>query len=224
METKINQDGSGTKSFVLALDNSVTSMLESVAQEAGADPNDLWETARAGAESIDGAMVEDYRDDESQGIKITVPFSDLDELQALSGVDAFAGSDVVTVSQNGAITTLKATVRTGDLTAAFDDLEGFDLGDVDIAYTYSVQVEGVILAYAPQGNAVAEGSKVTWNLTQSAGDTTELMIQWEPSSGPDSPVILLGVLASSAAALIGARVFLILRRKRAPDQRSPEKG
>lgn len=215
LETQINQDGSGTKSFVLALDNSVTSMLESVAQEAGANPDEIWETARASAESLDGARVEDYRDDESQGIQITVPFGDLDELQALSGVDAFAGSDVVTVSQNGAITTLKATVRTGDLTAAFDDLEGFDLGDADIAYAYSIAVEGNILAYAPTGYAIAEGNKVTWDLTQSPGDTTELMIQWEPSSGPDSPLTLLVVIALGGTALVVAGAILTMRGKRA---------
>jgi hypothetical protein len=224
METKIKQDGSGTKSFVLALDNSVMSMIESMAQESGAGPDDVWETARAGAESISGARVEDYRDDESQGIKITVPFSDLNELQALSGVDAFAGSDVVTVSQNGAITTLKATVKTGDLAAGFDDLEGFDLGDIDIEYAYSVKVEGVILAYAPTGNAVTEGNKVTWDLTQSTGDTTELMIEWDPSSGSDVRVILLVVIAPGGAALIVVGVILIARGKRAPDQRRLEKG
>jgi hypothetical protein len=224
LETDIQQDGSGTKSYVLALDNSVMSMLESMAQEAGASPKDVWETARAGAESISGATVEDYHDDESQGIKITVPFSDLDELQAWSGVDAFSGSDVVTVSQNGAITTLKATVRTGDLTAEFDDLQGFDLGAIDIAYVYSVKVEGVILAYAPTGNAVTEGNKVTWDLTQSTGDTTELMIEWEPSSGPDVRMILLVVIALGGAALIVAGLFLTLRGRRAPDQRRLEKG
>jgi hypothetical protein len=217
VETKIKQDGSGTKSFVLALDNSVMSMFESMAQESGASPDDIWETARAGAESIAGARVEDYRDDESQGIKITVPFSDLDELQALSGTDAFAGSDVVTVSQNGDVTTLRATVTTGDLTAGVEDLEGFDLGDVDIAYAYSIEVEGVILAYAPKGNAVAEGSKVTWDLAQSTGDTTELMIEWEPSSGPDILVILLVVIALVGAALIAAGVILTVRGRRAPD-------
>lgn len=222
VETKIKKDGSGTKAFVLALDNSVMSMLESMAQEAGASTDDIWEAARAGAESIKGAEVQEYRDDESQGIKITVPFGDLTELQALSSSDAFSGSDVVTVSQNGDVTTLKASVRSGDLASGFDEaggqgLQGFDLGDIEFEYAYIIEVEGKILEYSPQGNAEIQGSKVTWDLTQSTGDATELMIKWEPSGGPDMGVILLVAIALGGAALILFGAILTLRGKRPPD-------
>jgi len=223
VETKIKKDGSGTKAFVLALDNSVLSMLESMAQESGASTDDIWEAARAGAESIKGAEVQEYRDGESQGIKISVPFSNLTELQALSSSDAFSGSDVVTVSQNGDVTTLKATVRTGDLASGFDEaggqsLEGFDLGDIDFEYVYVIEVEGEILEYSPQGNAEIEGSKVSWDLTQSTDDTTELTIKWEPSSGPDIMVILLVIIALGGAALILFGAILTMRGKQAADQ------
>jgi hypothetical protein len=43
-----------------------------MAEESGASAGDLWDTARVGAESIQGATVEDYSDDESEGIKVSV--------------------------------------------------------------------------------------------------------------------------------------------------------
>jgi hypothetical protein len=223
IENKINKDGSGTKSFVLALDKSVISMFESMGEEAGATTEDIWETARSGAESIQGATVEQFSDEDREGIRVSVPFASLDELQALSGSDAFEGADVVTISRDGDKTTLRATVDTGDFSSGLGQgdlqgLEGVDLGDIDIEFSYVVEVEGEILEYAPHENAQATENKVTWDLTQSGADAAELMVTWQPGGGLDTTAIVLIVAAAGGVILVGAGAVLTLRDRKKPDQ------
>jgi hypothetical protein len=223
VETKIKQDGGGTKSFVLALDKSVVSVFESMVQESGASVDDLWAEARAGAASIKGAKVEDYSDDETEGIKLTIPFKNLDELQALSSSDAFRGTDTVTVSKDGDTMTLKAVVNVGDFAselgeAGGQELEGFDLGEIEFEYTYAIDVEGKILAYSPKNIAEVKGSKVTWDLTQADTETIELIVRWEPGGGPNMIVILAAVILGLAVLLVGAGIVMMMRSKRPSDQ------
>jgi hypothetical protein len=220
IENKINKDGSGTKSFVLALDKGMMSMMESMAGESGAEAEDIWEAARLGFSSIQGAKVEDYSDDEKEGIQITVPFDNLEELQALSASAAFEGSDVVTIEQDGDTTTLSATIDTTDMTSAglseadAESFEGFDLGDIDIEFTYAVEVDGRILEYGPKENAQMAGNKVNWDLTQAGADTFDLTISWEPSGGPSTATLLLvaAVVIGLAVALVG--LALVVRDRR----------
>lgn len=220
LETKIDADGSGTKSLVLAFDKSVMSMMESMAEESDTPVGDIWETARAGAGSIQGATVKDYSDEDSEGIQIVVPFESLEELVALSSSDAFEGADVVSVKRDGDTTTLNATVTVGDVESSLgqaggESLEGFDLGDIDLEYSYIVEVEGKILEYTPKEFAALEDSKVTWDLTRAPTDPVELMIKWEPGGGLDVTIILLVVIAIGGLALVGIGILLSLRGKRA---------
>jgi hypothetical protein len=219
LETKIDADGSGTKSLVLAFDKSVMSMMESMAEESGTPVGDIWETARAGAGSIKGATVKDYKDDEMEGIEIVVPFDNLDELEALSSSDAFEGADVVSVKRDGDTTTLNATVTVGDVEsnlgeAGGESLEGFDLGEINLEYSYSVEVEGDILDYAPTEFATIENNKVTWDLTRASADTVDLMIRWKPGGGLDVTFLLLIVIAIGGVALVAIGILLSLRSRR----------
>jgi hypothetical protein len=196
METKIKKDGSGTKSFVLAFNKSVMSMMESMADESGAGIDDIWATASEGAAAIPGATVKQFSDDESEGINVSVPFGSLEELEALSSNDTFEGTDSVSVSRDGDVTTMVATVNVGKVTSGFDEaggqgLEGFDMGEFDFEYSYAVEVEGEILEYSPQDIATIDGSKVTWDLTRAISDTVALTLKWEPGGGLDLVYILL---------------------------------
>jgi hypothetical protein len=95
-----------------------------------------------------------------------------------------------------------------------ESFEGFDLGDIDIEFTYAVDVDGKILEYGPQENAQRAGNKVTWDLTQAGADTFNLMIRWEPSGGPSTTTLLLiaAVVIGLAVALVG--LVLIVRDRR----------
>ena len=224
METKIKEDGSGSKSLVVALDKDAISTLEGMAGE-DMDTGDFWEETRKGADLIEGAKVEDYSDDDSEGIRITVPFDNLAELEALSGSDVFEGADTVTVSQEGDTVTLRATVSAGgDLTSGLgeaggEDLEGMDMGDIEIEFSYSVDVEGKILEHSPADIAKVKGSKVTWDLSQVSSESVDLMVKWEPgSSGGESNMlmILLIVIALGGVGLVVVGVLMTVLRKEPP--------
>jgi hypothetical protein len=51
VETKIKKDGSGTKSFLVAVDKNMMSMVESMAEHPDTSGQDLWESARSSAAS-----------------------------------------------------------------------------------------------------------------------------------------------------------------------------
>ncbi len=223
IETRIKKDGSGVKSYVLALDRSVTSMIASMAQESGASMDDIWAEARANAGAIEGARVEDYRDEDIEGIQVSVPFENLDELQALSSSDTFEGVDSVTVSKTDDTLTLKAVVKAVDLTSGLseaggEDLEGFDLGEIELEYTYAVEVEGKILEHSPQEIARVKGSKVTWDLSQASAETVELMVRWKPGGGSKLLPILAAVALAGGVILIAVGGVLVIRKRKPSDQ------
>jgi hypothetical protein len=221
VETRIKKDGSGTRSFVLALDKSVISMLEGVAQEAGVPTDDIWGAARADAQAIEGAQVEDYSEDDVQGIRVTIPFASVEELQALSSGEGVEGVDVVTVSQDGHVMTLSATVNVGEVATALTEvgdqnLEGFQFGEIDLLFTYAVEVEGRILEYTPQDAAVVEGHRVTWDLSGIDAAAAELMIQWDANDESSPPIFPLLVALLAVLALVTCGVILIRRGKQGP--------
>jgi hypothetical protein len=219
IETKINEDGSGKKSFVMAFDKSVISMIESMGEDSGMSTEDIWAEARDGASAIEGAKVEEYKDDKSEGIKIIVPFDDLAELQALSQSDLFQGADVVSVSEDGDTRTLKAVVSVGDVASGLgeaggEDLEGIDPGDIEIEYSYTVDVEGKILEYSHKEIAEVEGSKITWDLVKAGStDELELMVKWKPGkeSGGMLPYLLIAIVVI-AGGMIVLGIVMSLRK------------
>lgn len=222
-ETKVKRDGSGTKSIVLAVDKTVLSMIESLPQEPGANGKDIWEAARVGATSIEGVEIEDYSDDKAEGIKVSIPFASLEELQTLGGSDPFEGTDVVTVNQDKNVTTLIAVVNTRELKSGFEEtegqnLEGFDLADIDIEYIYTVEVEGKILEYSPKENAKIEGSKVTWDLTLEGGESATLVVKWQTSGGINTLTIGLAAVVLAAIVLVLTRIAMTVRNKKRADR------
>jgi hypothetical protein len=201
---------------VLAFDKSVMSMMESMADESGAGIDDIWATASEGTATIPGATVEQFSDDESEGIRVSVPFGSLEELEALSSNDAFEGTDSVSISRDGDVTTMFATVNVGEVTSGFDEtagqgMDGFDMGEFDFEYSYAVEVEGEVLEYSPQDFATIDGDKVTWDLTRASSDNVELIIKWGPGGGLDLVYILLIAAAIGGVLLIVAGVILTVR-------------
>jgi hypothetical protein len=215
IETRIKADGSGKKSFVMAFDKEVIAMIE----EAG-EGGDIWEQSRENISgAIKGAKIEDYSDDKSEGIKVTIPFANLAELEALSQSDVFQGADAVSVSQESDTMTLKAVVNIGDITSGMDQSGGMGMeiapGDFEMAYSYAVDVQGEILAYSHKDIAEIKGSKVTWNLINANAEQVELTIKWKPGSEPTNNMftyLLIGIVVLGVV-LIGAGVIMTLRPK-----------
>jgi hypothetical protein len=109
-------------------------------------------------------------------------------------------------------------VSVGDVTsrlgeAGGESLEGFDMGDIDLEYSYAIEIEGNIIEYAPKEIATVDGSKVTWDLTSASTDTVELMLKWEPGGGLNPLLIVLIATALGGLILVAAGIFLTVRSK-----------
>jgi hypothetical protein len=218
IENDIRPDGSGAKSQIIAMDMEA---MEGFVQSMGVTPEpgaqeenpleDSFEELEQKAAAVPGATVEEYKDPTTgrEGIKVTVPFANLDELVALSSTELFGDVDAISFQQSGSSTTMNITVSTGDLSEEVSESAGEGgeeeatpspeekamqqqmLQMMDIEFTYSVIVPGVIADYAPKDSATVEGNKIAWDLSQALlemdADSVNLMVQWESGGAPPSP-------------------------------------
>ena len=216
IETDIRPDGSGTKSQIIAVD---VEAVEGFAQSMGVTPEpgaeeenpleDSFKELEQKAATVPGSVVEEYKDPATgrEGIKATAPFANLDELVALSSTELFGNVDAISFQQSGSSTMMNITVSTSDLSEEVESAgEGGEeatpspeekamqqqmLQMMNIEFTYSVIVPGVVVTYNPQDSATVEGSKITWDLSQALleteADSLDLMVQWEGGSAPPPP-------------------------------------
>jgi hypothetical protein len=155
--------------------------------------------------------VEEYKDPVTgrEGIKVTAPFANLDELVALSSTELFGSVDAISLQQSGSSTVMNITVSTSDLSEEVSESarEGSEeeatpspedkamqqqmLQMMDIEFTYSVIVPGMIADYDPKESATVEENKITWDLSQALleteADSIALMVQWEAGASPPAP-------------------------------------
>jgi hypothetical protein len=217
IETDIRPDGSGTKSQIIAVD---IEAVEGFAQSMGVTPEpgaeegnpmeDSFKELEQKAATVPGATVEEYKDPATgrEGIKATAPFANLDELVALSSTELFGNVDAVSFQQSGNSTTMNVAVSTSNVSEEASESAGEGgeeatpspeekamqqqmLQMMNIEFTYSVIVPGVVVTYNPQDSATVEGSKITWDLSQALleteADSVDLMVQWEGGSAPPPP-------------------------------------
>jgi len=215
IETDIGADGSGTKSQIIAMDmEAMEGFVQSmgVTPEPGAEEEnpleDSFEELEQKAATVPGATVEEYKDPVTgrEGIKVTVPFANLDELVALSSTELFGNVDATSFQQSGSSTVMNITVSIGDLSEEVSESAGEGgaeeatpspeekamqqqmLQVMNIEFTYSVIVPGVIADYDPKDSATVEGNEITWDLSQALleieADSVALMVQWESEGAP----------------------------------------
>ena len=218
IENDIRPDGSGTKSQIIAVDMEA---IEGFAQSMGVTPEpgaeeenpleDSFGELEQKAATVPGATVEEYRDPVTgrEGIRVTAPFANLDELIALSSTELFGNVDAISFQQSGSSTVMNITVSTSDLSEEVSEsaeeaveeeatpspeekaMQQQMLQMMDIELTYSVIVPGVIADYDPKDSATVEGNKITWDLSQALleteADSVALMVQWEGGGAPPPP-------------------------------------
>jgi len=215
IENDIGPDGSGTKSQIIAMDmEAIEGFVQSmgVTPEPGAEEEnplqDSFGELEQKAATVPGATVEEYKDPVTgrEGIKVTAPFANLDELVALSSTELFGSVDAISLQQSGSSTVMNITVSTSDLSEEVSESarEGSEeeatpspedkamqqqmLQMMDIEFTYSVIVPGTIADYDPKESATVEGNKITWDLSQALleteADSIALMVQWEAGASP----------------------------------------
>ncbi|HID65173.1 MAG TPA: hypothetical protein EYP49_20840 [Anaerolineae bacterium] len=219
IENDIRPDGSGTKSQIIAVDMEA---VEGFAQSMGVTPEpgtaeaenpleDSFGELKQKAVTVPGAIVEEYKDPVTgrEGIKVTAPFADLDELVALSSTELFGDVDAISFQQSGSSTIMNITVSTSELSGEVSESAGEGgeeaatpspeekamqqqmLQMMNIEFTYSVIVPGVIADYDPKDSATLEGNKITWDLSrallETEADSVALMVQWEAGGAPPPP-------------------------------------
>jgi hypothetical protein len=218
IENDIRPDESGTKSQIIAVDMEA---LEGFAQSVGVTPEpgaeeenpleDSFGELEQKAATVPGATVEEYKDPDTgrEGIKAIAPFANLDELIALSSTELFGSVDAISFQQSGSSTIMNITVSTSDLGEEVSESAGESgeeavtpspeeeamqqqmLQMMDIEFTYSVIVPGVIGNYDPKDSATVEGNEITWDLSQALleieADSVALMVQWEVGGAPPPP-------------------------------------
>ncbi|TEU13644.1 MAG: hypothetical protein E3J21_18100 [Anaerolineales bacterium] len=218
IENDIRPNGSGTKSQIIAVDMEA---IEGFAQSMGVTPEpgaeeenpleDSFGELEQNAATVPGATVEEYRDPATgrEGVKVIAPFASLDELVALSSTELFGSVDAISFQQSGSSTVMNITVSTGDLGEEVSESAGESGGEeatpspdeeaaqqqmlqmMNIEFTYSVIVPGVIADYDPKDSATVEGNKITWDLSQALleteADSVAMMVQWESGGAPPPP-------------------------------------
>jgi hypothetical protein len=218
IENDIRPDESGTKSQIIAVDMEA---IEGFAQSMGVTPEpgaeeenpleDSFGELEQKAAAVPGATVEEYKDPVTgrEGVKVAVPFANLDELVALSSTELFGNVDAIRFQQSGSSTIMNITVSTGDLSEEVSEsaaesgaeeatpspedkaMQQQMLQMMDIDFTYSVIVPGAIADYDPKDSATVEGNKITWDLSQALleieADSLALMVRWESGGVPPAP-------------------------------------
>lgn len=193
-ETRINADGSGTRSIIIAMDPSVMEMAQSQGE------GDPFADAQAQAANIPGATVEEYVDPNTgnKGVKMTLPFQSLDELATMDFGEEDSKIDEITWSREGDIYTLTAKVNMGDLAAGAsgEDAETMTeqeqqmatqmMAAMGLEFTYAVAVPGEIKDYSPQQNATydAANNEIIWKLDVASMTVPEIMVKWDNSAAP----------------------------------------
>jgi hypothetical protein len=229
IETDIKPNGSGTKSQIIAMDmEAMEGFVQSmgVTPEPGAEEEnpleDSFEELEQKAATVPGATVEEYKDPATgrEGVKATAPFSNLDELVALSSTELFGNVDAISFQHSGTSTVMNITVSTGNLSEEVSESAGEGgqeevtpspeekamqqqmLQMMDIEFTYAVIVPGVIADYDPKDSATVEGNRITWDLSQALleieADSVALMVQWEGEGAP-APTLAPPAEATPAA-------------------------
>ncbi len=222
VDTSIKADGSGSKSLSVAIDDSVLQMTQTLTpgtpQPGVKTPHaeDPFKELRDQAKGIPGATVEPYTDPvrKRTGVKMTVPFKNLDELVALSKNEPFQGMDEIKVEKSGNTYTMRIKVFTQNVgqelsgtpkpkatgpAPTMDPQAAAMLKAMNIEFTYSIAVAGKILKYDPPGELNEKENRVTWPLDVAAA-SQEITFQWQaggilppaaptatPAVGPKAP-------------------------------------
>jgi ketosteroid isomerase-like protein len=242
-EMVINPDLSGSRSVIMALDKT---MMESMSQMGGtAEPGgtaveqDPFADVKTQFSSVPGAVVEPYRDETGtkEGVKITIPFKDLNELatQKFSS-DPSDSLDTITWSQEGNVYTLNFAVNTGNVAASAQGEDASAMSEQDKAMasqmmanmgfemSYSIALPGKILDYSPKEGATYDSARnaVVWKLDLASGTSPNIMVKWDngqaaaPIAAPTAQQLVTGGLAApkTMAAEVQAYADAITRQDR----------
>lgn len=224
----VNADGSGTVSFLTAIDSTVAGTLSSsFGGSAGSATPGSDFTSIDRSKLPAGATVTPYSQGKFKGEQVTAPFKSaadvagiIEQISASSGSSSdtpTGGSDSVfdafSLKGTGESWTFDATVKPPS--------NGQDLGSMgltqeqiktffkDASFTVRLKLPGSVSNNNADSNT---GGELTWNLDIFATQPRTLSARSQPGSGGGFPV--LPVVAFVAVALAVGAVFIVVRRRR----------
>jgi len=128
VSTEIKDDGSGSKSMVLAMDDSILTMAASFGTPTQtarpgttppvavtATPFDPFADLSKQVTRIPNATVQEYHKNKQTGVKIILPFKTLDELVALSKTEPYNNLDTIKIERSGDLVTMRIQIKTQDV-------------------------------------------------------------------------------------------------------------
>lgn len=202
-DVTVNSDLSGTRTIIMAMDQSMMDMAGE-----GTEGEDPFADIESEFVDVPGAVIEPYTDPGTgnQGVKISIPFEDLDDLASQKFSDEEEGLDAVTWSQDGDVYTLNFAVDTSEIAggASGEDPEDMSpeeqamaaqmIASMGMEILYSIALPGAILDYSPKEGASYDeaNNAILWklDLTNPAA-ASDLMVKWDNSAAPapvDAPV------------------------------------
>ena len=201
-EMTVNPDLSGTRTIIMAMDQSVLDVAsEETGEEVGVE--DMLAAWQAEFSDVPGAVVEPYTDPATgnQGAKASIPFTDLDDLANQPWNDDEDDMYMVTWSQEGNVYTLNFAANSELVTVAQggepedmypEDQEMMEMMATMMAakglkISYSIALPGAILDYAPKEGAThdAANNAILWELDLTdPGAASDIMVKWDNSAGP----------------------------------------
>ena len=201
LTVKVNDDGSGTYTEIVAINpKAIAQLSKSFGEASGASGSETCQQMRDGAKKNQGdlpsgAKVEDYTDGDFCGLKITASFAagdnPMDQISAvLSGLqsDKSTGSgigfDSFSLSKDGTAWTFSANPS-----ASSGDTTGADVGSSAIAKQIlqgasnivRIKLPGRLVEKDSNPDRIADDGTLIWNLNV-LGDTRTLKAHTEPGA------------------------------------------
>lgn len=222
----LNADGSGTVSFLTAVDSTLTdSLTSSLGGSASSTGTDF--TSIDKSKLPPGATVTPYSQGKFKGEQVTAPFKSADDLAGIiEQISASSGSssDTPTGGTNKVFDTfsLKGTGESWTFDATVTPpTNGQDLGSMgltpeqiktlfkDASFTVRLKLPGSV---GDNNAASNKNGELTWNLDIFATQPRTLSARSKPGSGGGFPV--LPVVAVVVVAVAAGAVFIVVRRRR----------
>lgn len=246
VDTKINSNLSGERSMIIAMDDSTIEMMKSsTTPEPGKENEEVnpFDSFKKDASNLPpNAKVEDYHDDfnKQTGVKITVPFANLDELVSLSKTGTFSGTDEIEIQRSGETVTMRMKMQTQNLTSEMssgaalttpESGEPQPTVDPEMAkqmasmfdFTYSVAPAGEIVSYSPKDGAKLDSATntVTWKVDLASEDALQYEITWKPGGAPAAQKTEQPAAEKTPAAPAGAQTTPVVAATPSPKSALP---
>ncbi len=234
-DTNIKQDGSGSRTITLAVDPNMLALAMQEGAVTGQGPQGPFAQITAAVAQIPGARIQPYSDAVSgqQGIKMSIPFKSLADLESQQLGGKGQTLDTVTTARAGNVITLGVTINTDQISVAASAAAGVSayatpspsdqamaaqmMSSLGVQVAYAIAVPGKILDWQPRANAGYDAgtNKIVWNVDLSTGAVPHLLVEWDnsqkpqPIDAPPAPLAPSGPSAPAMPAIPGASGNLV---------------